>query len=258
MTDLLDRMLTERDLSIVFQPIFHIADEPALVAVEALTRGPRGTHFENAAVFFDYVRLKRQEIAVDRHCITNAIAAAAALPSLPRLSINVHASTLERDENFPAFLGGLCDEYSIDTGSLIVEIVEQTPYWDTSRLLTVLRRLRTMGIGIAVDDIGFGHGNYRMILDARPEYMKIDRYFVVGCAADPYRRSLLRSVCLLARDFGSIVVAEGIESEDDLQAVRDLRIQFGQGYLLAPPSPTPQFTAYRLAACEERAKEIPI
>lgn len=240
MTDLLDRMLAERDLSVVFQPIFHIAGEPALVAVEALTRGPRGTHFENASVFFDYVRLKHQELPVDRYCITNAIAAAAALPSLPRLSINVHASTLERDDDFPSFLGALCDEYAVDVSSLIVEMVEQTPYWNASRLLAVLRELRSMGIGIAVDDIGFGHGNYRMILDARPEYMKIDRYFVMGCGADPYRRSLLRSVCLLARDFGSIVVAEGIETEDDLQAVRDLRIHFGQGYLLAPPSATPQ------------------
>jgi len=109
-----------------------------------------------------------------------------------------------------------------------------------------------------VDDVGFGHGNFRMILDARPEYMKIDRYFVAGCGSDSYRRSLLRSVCQLARDFGSIVVAEGIETEQDLRTVRDLQIPFGQGYLLAPPTPTPEFAAYRPAACEERAREIPI
>jgi len=258
MTDLLDRMLAERDLSVVFQPIFHLADDPALVAVEALTRGPRGTHFESASVFFDYVRLKHQELAVDRHCIENAIAAAAALPSRPRLSINVHAATLERDDDFPAFLGALCDDYSIDAGMLIVEMVEQSPYWNAPRLLGVLRELRSMGIGIAVDDVGFGHGNFRMILDARPEYMKIDRYFVGGCGSDSYRRSLLRSVCQLARDFGSIVVAEGIETEQDLRTVRDLQIPFGQGYLLAPPTPTPEFAAYRPAACEERAREIPI
>jgi EAL domain-containing protein (putative c-di-GMP-specific phosphodiesterase class I) len=161
MTDLLDRMLADRDLSVVFQPIFHLSDEPALVAVEALTRGPRGTHFESASVFFDYVRLKHQELAVDRHCIENAIAAAAALPSLPRLSINVHATTLERDDDFPTFLGALCDEYSLDAGSLIVEMVEQSPYWNAPRLLGVLRELRAMGVGIAVDDVGFGHGNFQ-------------------------------------------------------------------------------------------------
>jgi EAL domain-containing protein (putative c-di-GMP-specific phosphodiesterase class I) len=259
MTDLLDRMLAKRDLSVVFQPVFDIAgEEPVLVGMEALTRGPRGTHFENAAVLFDYVRLKHREVAVDRYCVANALAAAAELPPVPRISVNVHASTLERDPEFATLLAGLCAEHGIDVSTVVVEIVEQSPYWEVSRLLAVLRKLRSIGIGVAVDDVGFGHCNYRMILDARPEYLKVDRYFVTGCGADPYRRSLLRSVCQLASDFGSVVVAEGIETEEDLAAVRELRIHYGQGFLLAVPSAMPELNTFRIAACADRARQMPI
>jgi EAL domain-containing protein (putative c-di-GMP-specific phosphodiesterase class I) len=109
------------------------------------------------------------------------------------------------------------------------------PYRNVSRLRTALAELRQSGIRIAVDDLGFGHGNLRMVLDVRPEYLKIERYFVDGCADDGDRRAMLRSVTSLARDFQSLVIAEGVERPDDLEVLRDLGIPLAQGYLLARP-----------------------
>ena len=77
---------------------------PQLYALECLIRGPRETNVERPVVLFDYVRRKRAEAAVDRACIETALAAAGHLPFCPRLSLNVHASTLGRDLGFPAFL----------------------------------------------------------------------------------------------------------------------------------------------------------
>ncbi len=95
-----------------------------------------------------------------------------------------------------------------------------------------------MGIRIALDDVGIGHCNHRAILDVRPDFLKIDRYFVQNCPIDRGRRAMLRSITLLAADFDATVIAEGIERDDELATVRSMGITYGQGFLLGRPSRT--------------------
>ena len=236
MTSILDSMLADAVLSIAFQPIFDVTVlQPEVWAMEALTRGPAGTHFESAAVLFDYVRLRRDEMRVDRHCCRMAIAASAGLAGAPVVTINAHASTLERDQSFPEFLLAACESARLPPSKLVVEIVEHVPYLDARRLRASLAVLRSAGVRIAVDDLGFGHGNLRVFLDVRPEYVKIERYFVESCSTDPDRRTLLRGICAVARDFGAMVIAEGVEHPDDLEVLREIEIPFAQGFLLGRP-----------------------
>ncbi len=247
MTELLETLFTPRSLSIVFQRIFDItSDLPATWGIEALTRGAPGTHFERAGVLFDYVRLKHQESRVDRLCMAEALACASALDHLCVLSLNVHASTLERDDDLALFLEDAAARCGIDPVRIVVEIVEQVPYFDSKRLLRTLASLRAIGVRIAVDDLGFGNCNYRMILDARPEFLKVDRYFVDGCAKDFHRQAVLRSSRGLADDFGSVVIAEGVEQADDLSMLRTLGITVAQGFLLGRPSANPFLTPHAI------------
>jgi EAL domain-containing protein (putative c-di-GMP-specific phosphodiesterase class I) len=223
-------------IHVVFQPIFHIGGEGATVyAFEALSRGPRGTHFERANILFDYVRLKHDEVRVDRHCLATAIAEGSELARTAFLTLNVHASTIERDTDLPRHVKALCARFTVDPHRLIFELVEQTAHGEGRKLLRALDRLRAMGIRIALDDVGLGHCNYRAILDVRPDFLKIDRYFVQDCTTDPGRQALLRSITSLAADFDSIVIAEGIERDDELATVRSMGITYGQGYLLGRP-----------------------
>ena len=237
MKDLLESMLAGSSLSIVFQPIFEVLrDTPEVWGVEALTRGPSGTHFESASVFFDYVRLKRDELRVDRHCCENAINAAAQLEGPRVVTINAHASTLERDRAFPAFVLQSCRAAGLLPERLVIEIVEHVPYLDASGLRASLAELRAAGVRFAVDDLGFGHGNLRMFLDVRPEYVKVDRHFVHGCALDDDRRKMLRTIQSLARDFDALVIAEGLEQQADLDLIRQIGIPLAQGFLLGSPT----------------------
>ena len=243
MTRPMIELLLEGDgLSTVFQPIFDIAgDDYAVWAVEALTRGPVGTHFERASVLFEYVRMKQEEVAADRQCLAAAFAAWSRLlpPSVPRLTLNVHAGTLERDREFASYLEGLARAHDIDPSALVVEIIEQSTYFDSSHLAVALTDLRSLGVRIAVDDLGLGHGNYRLILDASPDYLKLDRYFIHGCADDDHRRVLIWSVQQIAANFGAVVIAEGVERVEDLLTLRQMGIPLVQGYLLALPGAPP-------------------
>ena len=239
---MLERLLEGEGLSTVFQPIFDISgDDYAVWGVEALSRGPAGTHFERASVLFDYVRMKQEEVAADRQCIASAFTARARLLPrwIPRLTLNVHAGTLERDRGFASYLESLAHAHGIDTATLVVEIIEQSTYFDSSHLADALNDLRSLGIRIAVDDLGLGHGNYRLILDASPDYLKLDRYFIHGCAGDDHRRVLIRSVQQIGSNFGAVVIAEGVERPEDLLTLREMGIPLVQGYLLAVPGAPP-------------------
>jgi EAL domain-containing protein (putative c-di-GMP-specific phosphodiesterase class I) len=232
---LLDRLLEPGALAIVFQPIFECANGARrLHALECLIRGPRGTNMEDPDVLLEYVRRKREESLIDRVCIATALAAARDLPGAPRLCLNVHASTLGRDHDFVRFLSDAAGQQGIKLDRLTVEIVEHAPPWDGPSFQTAIHDLRDLGLKIALDDIGLGQSNYKMMLDARPDYFKLDRYFVHGAHADFHRQAVMESVTQLAERFGGRVVAEGVEEVADFDTVIAQGIDLIQGFIFAP------------------------
>ncbi len=232
----LEAILGPGGLSVLFQPILDVQwEEPRLWAVEALVRGPRGSTTESAPVLFEYVRRKRAEALVDRACIAAVLAEVGALPQGLHFSINVHAATLSGDPEFATFLSAAAEARSIPASRIIVEIVEHAPKWADSRLARGLEALRDFGIRIALDDIGMGQSNYRMMLDCKPDYFKIDRHFVAGSHRDFYRQAVIESVSHLAQRVGARTIAEGIEEESDLETAKAHGISLAQGYLFSVP-----------------------
>jgi len=233
---LLDVLLAPGRLTVVFQPMFEVCTtSPHLFALECLIRGPRGTNAERPAVLFEYVRRRRAEAVVDRACVATALADAGLLPGEPRLSLNVHASTLGRDPGFPDFLLERAAEARIEPRRLIVEIVEHAPALDVPGFRRALAALRDTGIAIALDDVGLGQSNYKMILDARPDIYKIDRYLVSSAWSDPYRQVILDSLARMVRRLEGRAVAEGVEDHHELVAVEAAGIDLVQGFLFARP-----------------------
>ena len=237
-SSMLDRILAPNGLRCYAQPIVHICGSRCTVAsVECLSRGPRGTPFESPGVLFDYARRKVAECDVDRVAVATALAGAQSLPGTLGISVNVHASTLGRDAMFVDFLVGVARQCKIELSRLTVEIVEHSPVWNATKFLQSLRLMRELKIRIALDDVGTGQSNYRMILDAAPDCFKIDSYLVQTAHADYKRRAMLASILQLARDLGGSVVAEGVESVADLEAVLYLGITLIQGYIFSRPLP---------------------
>ncbi len=235
----LDTVLDARSVTTVFQPVFETnesTDHPTVHFVECLARGPKGTNMESAGVLFEYARRKGQEAALDRVCIEAALREIGASGYRPTISLNVHASTLEREPGLPDFLSGLAEQNGLSPENMILEIVENGPDGIGPGLDRALAAVRRLGVRIALDDIGLGQSNYRRILDCRPDYFKLDRYLIRGCHADDARRALLDSLVLLARRLGARIVAEGVETAEELFEVRARGIDLVQGFLLARPT----------------------
>lgn len=250
---LLRTLLSPGGLNPRYQPI--VRSTPAgfeLHAYECLMRGPAGTRLEPADVLFGYVRLNREEGLVDRMCIAAALAGAAALPDAPPLSLNVHASTLGRDDSFADHLLATAEKHGVAPARLTLEIVEQTAFTDIPTFSRTLQTLRAAGLQIAVDDIGIGYSNYRTLVESRPDYLKVDRYVTQGIGHDRYRQAVLESTAELARKVGARVIVEGIETPEELNIAASYGIDLFQGYYFARPA-----MAHELAADEFLRRAAP-
>lgn len=234
---LLDALLVPGALRALFHPIHEMLPNGGtrVWAIEALIRGPRDTNLEAAGTLFEFVRRKRAEPMVDRACIGTALAAAAGVPGQPAVALNVHASTLGRDPDFWRFMAEMSEEHRIGLHRIIVEIIEQVPQWPEDTFRGNLEQLRSRGVRVALDDVGIGHSNLRMILEARPQVLKLDGAIVRGCHADYYRWALVESTQALAMRLGAWCVAEGVEEEADLAAVQACGIRLVQGFALSHP-----------------------
>lgn len=233
---LIDAILAPDGLSTLFQPIFQVRNGGlGLYGLECLARGPAGSSLEAADSLFAYARRHHEEPLVDRACVATALRQARHLPGTPPLSLNVHASTLCHDSSFAEYLEKTAGSAGIPPARLTVEVIEHADLAETGPFLAAVDRLRRRGIAVGLDEIGRGLSNYRLLLACRPRYFKIDRLLVRGCQADAARLAVIRSIVATGRKLAAEVVATGVESRSDLQALTGVGVRVVQGYVFSRP-----------------------
>ncbi|HMQ27956.1 MAG TPA: EAL domain-containing protein, partial [Acidimicrobiales bacterium] len=145
----------------------------------------------------------------------------------------------------PGFTGDLdriLGENAMPPSSLLLEVTENVVALG-AELVELLSSLRTRGIHLALDDFGQGQTSLRHLRELPLDVLKIDKVFVDGLAADePHDRAIVRAVVGLAHELGLRVIAEGIESEEQLQLLREMRADLIQGYLLHRPTDPDQIS----------------
>jgi len=124
---------------------------------------------------------------------------------------------------------------------LILEVTEDQIVRDIKLAHEIANQLRISGIKIAIDDFGAGYSSFSSLRDLPFAELKVDRSFVLGCSTDATNAAICQTAIDLAHRFGSAAVAEGIETQADLQALMVMGCDFGQGVLIAPPMPKERF-----------------
>ena len=224
------------NLSVVLQPILERkAGGFALHAAECLIRGPKGSPLESPAELFAFVRAQKNEARFDATCLEKALEAAGALPASLRVSVNVHASTLCEDDDFAAYVDNLAWGNAVPPGRLTVEISEYGPHTENPALAAAVRELKHLGMRVALDDSGLGDPDFRVFLDLKPDYLKVDRYLVHGLKTEATNRSILEGLFSLSKTLGFRIVAEGVENAEELRLVTDMGITLVQGFLFGQP-----------------------
>ncbi|WP_331271914.1 sensor domain-containing phosphodiesterase [Motilibacter aurantiacus] len=225
------RALAAREVQPVFQAIVRLHDLQ-VVGVEALSRFDRSLGTDPAQVFSDAGQLglgpDLELVAIER-----ALEQLADLPEGMRLGLNASPQALMD----PRLTARLLDERG---DRLCLEVTEHAPVRDYPTLVRTLDGLRAEGVKIAVDDAGAGFASLRHILQLRPDSIKLDLEITRGIAADPVRQALAQSLLGFARSLQAELLAEGVETGEDLQALRSLGVDLVQGYLFGRPGPLAQ------------------
>ena len=218
-------LLDTEALSSVVQPIVCLADH-RVIGYEALARFTIG----NCEAVFASARRTGLDIELELAAIRSALA----VPGLPDadryLSINAGPRTITS----PGFLGAIAQA---PPEQLVVEITEHAPVEDYGRLDKTLAPLRAQGLRLAVDDAGAGFASLRHIVQLAPDMVKLDVSLTQGVERDRIRRALARGLTSFAREAGITILAEGIETEAQLDAWVQLGVEYGQGYYFGHPGP---------------------
>jgi EAL domain-containing protein (putative c-di-GMP-specific phosphodiesterase class I) len=227
------RELLEGDqLRIVFQPIADL-NTGAFVGAEALSRFPDGRTPPEWFAEADGVGLREE---LELLAASAAIKERSALPDGAFLAVNLSpdvavmkASTLTRAAG----------------PGLVIEVTEHAAIDDYELVEAVFDDVRGSGTRFAIDDVGAGFASLRHILQLRPELIKIDASLTHGIEHDRSRRALALGLTAFAEEFGATIVAEGIESDAELEALRAIGITYGQGYHIARPTAASDLTDWQ-------------
>jgi EAL domain-containing protein (putative c-di-GMP-specific phosphodiesterase class I)/GGDEF domain-containing protein len=151
-----------------------------------------------------------------------------------KVSINVSAYDIERG-NFAAKMSALLAEYELEPDAIEVEFTENALIRNRTQVHEQLSRLREIGIEVAIDDFGTGYCNMSYLKSIPASVVKIDQSFVRTLCTDGTDRAIVRSMIALSHSLGHRIVAEGIETQEAYDMLREWSCDEGQGYLIARP-----------------------
>lgn len=243
----IQQVLDHRMIDPVLQPIVRLATGE-VVGYEALARFPL-VDSRPPDVWFRQAADVGLGEALELLAIDRAIETFGALSPDVWLSVNASPETLCSPR-----LPRIVDRMPADR--LIVELTEHAAIIDYPGFNDAVRDLRERGVRVAVDDAGAGFASLRHILDVRPEIIKLDMALTRNIHGDAARRALASALVDFAGNLHAQVIAEGIEEQEELDQLRALGVEYGQGYFLGRPAPVAELTWDR-AASVRRARRPP-
>jgi EAL domain-containing protein (putative c-di-GMP-specific phosphodiesterase class I) len=243
----IQQIFDEDQLSIVYQPIVRLSDDH-VVGFECLSRfgGPEGY---TPDVWFGKAASVGMGVDLEIAAIKKALAAIPSLPEDLYIALNASPETLLSD----ALTASL---EPAAASRIVLEITEHATIDDYSKLLTAIRALRRTGARLAVDDAGAGYSSLRHILALQPDIIKLDISLTRNVNRDPARRALAAALVHFARATKSEILAEGVETDLELQTLRELGVDSVQGYYLGRPMPLDAAVALAFSQSKPGAKQV--
>lgn len=219
------------DFSMAFQPIVNVK-EKRVFAHEALVRGLRG---EPAAEVFALVN-DSNRYRFDQSCRVKAIKLAAALDIPGLLSINFMPNAVYKPELCIRTTLSAAEEYGFPVEKIIFEVTESERISDVPHLREIFRHYKARGFTTAIDDFGAGYAGLNLLAQFATDLIKLDIALVRGIAEDPIRLAIAKGIIQVCNDLSISVIAEGVETPDDVKAFLDLGVELFQGYHFAKPA----------------------
>lgn len=229
-------LLLNANFDIHYQPIIAL-DTGEAMGWEALTRGPRGSRFERPDTLFAFAEETGDLYRLERLCRERSIEQARTLPGGSKLFLNINPRTIDDPQFTKGETRRLLDRSGLAPSHIVFEITERHSIHDYEGFRKTLEHYRQQGYLIAVDDAGAGYSSLQSIVELCPDFIKMDMSLIRGIDNDPVKQALLEAFVNLAAKIKCKIIAEGIETQEELSMLLSLGINYGQGYLLGRPDP---------------------
>ena len=230
----LERILQHKLLTPLFQPLVSLADGSVL-GYEALIRGPSDSALHSPISLFKTAQSFNLLEPLELLCRQMSIQAFAQANAPGLLFLNVNPLLLLTSDHPSGLTKRYIQQAGLAPERIVIELSEQFQVEDTELFVNAVKHYREFGFQIAIDDLGSGFSGLKLWSELQPDIIKIDRYFIDQLHSDPIKKAFVRNIIELAKNTGSLIVAEGIETTEELITCRELGADIGQGYLLGRP-----------------------
>lgn len=238
----LSRALGQGEILLYYQPIVSLSSQ-TIVGFEALARWMHPSRgMVMPAEFIPAAQKTGVIVSFNRWALREAcrtVKAWRADPRLPKdvwISINLSAEELARPD-LAKELSAMLLEFGIDASGLMLELTEGSAMENPEAARNFLMQMRVLGARVGLDDFGTGYSSLSYLRRLPLDFLKIDSSFVRSVENSPDSREIIRAVNAMARQLGLRVVAEGIETANQLELVRSLGCDYGQGFLFSRAVP---------------------
>ncbi len=218
------------EFTMAFQPIVDLRQH-TIFAYEALVRG---LHNEMAGEILARVNV-RNRYRFDQMCRVKAIEMASTLGMSTQLSINFMPNAVYRPETCLRTTLKIATQLGFPRERIIFEITEGERIIDHTHLREIVREYKRQGFKTAIDDFGSGYAGLNLLTEFQPDIIKLDMALIRNIDQDRVRQVIIAGVLHVCRELGIAVIAEGIETHEELMFLRDVGIHLFQGYYFARP-----------------------
>lgn len=230
----LQHIIQQRALQPLFQPILSLADAK-VIGYEALIRGPSDSPLHSPLQLFKTAVACKSLEQLEMLCRELSIEAFARSAVSGKLFLNVNPLLLLTADHPSGLTKKMLQQAGLDPARVVIEISEQYQVEDATLLIKAVHHYRQLGFQIAIDDLGSGFSGLKLWSELEPDIVKIDRYFISDVHRDPTKKAFVQNIIRLAKATGALIVAEGIETQEELVLCRELGADLAQGYLLGRP-----------------------
>ncbi|MFH0926601.1 MAG: EAL domain-containing protein [bacterium] len=232
----LQELIIKEEIGTLFQPIVNIVSHE-IIGYEALSRGPQDTEYESPYVLFTMAEETGLSFELDNICRKRALINAKGLGQYKKLFINILPASIHDPEFKGAYLKSFLKEINIDPHNVVLEISEKEAIENFNIFKKTSNYFKEIGFAIAIDDTGIGYSNFESLLELEPNYIKIDISMIHQIERNKLKQELVKAINQISSNMGSKVIAEGIETKEEMDVLLHLGVIYGQGFLFAKPAP---------------------
>jgi len=232
--EILDAIIEGKYIRPVYQPIVSLADGQ-IFGYEALSRISEDSLKMDIGQMFRTADRANRAWELETLCRKKALKGAADMEADKKLFLNVSPNILHDAEFKEGFTRKRSEKYGVDFHNVIFEITERVAVTNHHEFLDSIQHYRNQNYEIAIDDVGSGYSGLNLVTSVRPNFIKLDLNLVRNIDKDEIKQLLCKAMVDFGRNADIKLIAEGIETQEELETLIKLDVDFGQGYFLGIP-----------------------